>query len=63
MEYKLISEPNSHELGKRVSEYLAEGWELYGEPLPTSYYANSPEPEGCEHVAIFAQAIIRRVED
>jgi hypothetical protein len=62
MEYKLISEPNSHELGRRVSEYLAEGWELYGEPLVASYYANYSEPESGEHVAIFAQAIIRRDE-
>lgn len=60
MEYKLISQPNSDELGRRITEYLGQGWELYGEPLVSSYYAESSEPESSEHVAIFAQAIIRR---
>jgi hypothetical protein len=60
MEYKIISDSDSSEVSRRVTEYLADGWELYGEPKVTAYYADYHESEGGagEHVAIFAQAII-----
>ncbi len=58
MEYKIISDADSSEVSRRVSEYLADGWELYGELQLDSYYADYGDNEG-EHVAIYAQAIVR----
>jgi hypothetical protein len=62
MKYNIISDADSHEVSRRVTEYLGDGWELYGELQVTAYFASYGE-DGNEHVAIFAQAIIKHGDE
>lgn len=57
MEYRIISHSDSSEVSKRVSEYLASGWELYGELQITAYFASYGNET--EHITIFAQAVVK----
>jgi hypothetical protein len=58
MEYLLVSELDAKALSARITELLADGWTLYGNPIVTPYIHESNARFDDDHTA-YSQAIVK----
>jgi hypothetical protein len=62
MEYKLVvgTDSDTDSFNERVNEALVDGWELYGEPRVSAYFARGTKDTASEHVGVLIQAVVKR---
>jgi hypothetical protein len=58
--YILIEAGTTHDLSRKVSTYLSEGWVLYGNPLMTRWEYRTSGSNYNEEMWCFCQAVIKQ---
>jgi hypothetical protein len=56
MEYRVVSTSDQAQLAQEVTQYLSDGWLLYGGIVVTAFQYGGEEPK---HYSVYTQALVK----